>query len=144
MIFGLDANILCYALDEEYPEHKKYRNLLFNLSAENKIALNPTTIHEIYHTLVFGQKWFPQDAAETLKMLIKHPYIKFLNQTLKSTTIALALSVKHGLGGRDALIIANFIANEVPIMYTHDREILKIQKISWKSSNLTFDDPLIK
>ena len=144
MISGLDANIICYALDEEYPEHKKASILLFNLSAENKIALNPTTIHQTYHTLVFGQKWIPQDAAETLKMLLKHPNIKFLNQTLKSTTIALNLSVKHGLGGRDALIIANFLANEVPIMYTHDSEILKIQKISWKTSNLTFKDPLTK
>jgi predicted nucleic acid-binding protein len=77
-------------------------------------------------------------------MLLKHPNIKFLNQTLKSTTIALNLSVKHGLGGRDALIIANFLANEVPLMYTHDSEILKIQKISWKTSNLTFKDPLTK
>jgi len=144
MIFGLDANIICFALDEEYAEHKKAVNLLLNLSAENKIALNPTTIHQTYHTLVFGQKWIPQDAAETLKMLLKHPNIKFLNQTLKSTTIALNLSVKHGLGGRDALIIANFLANEVPLMYTHDSEILKIQKISWKTSNLTFKDPLTK
>ena len=144
MIFGLDSNIICYALDEEYPEHKKASNLIFNLSAENKIALNPTTIHQTYHTLVFGQKWIPQDAAETLKMLLKHPNIKFLNQTLKSTTIALNLSVKRGLGGRDALIIANFLANEVPLMYTDDSEILKIQKISWKTSNLTFKDPLTK
>lgn len=144
MIFGLDSNIICYALDEEYSEHKKAGILLLNLSAENKIALNPTTIHETFHTLVFGQKWIPQDAAETLKILLKHPYIKFLNQTMKSTTIALTLSVKHGFGGRDALIIANFLANEIPLMYTHDSEILKIQKISWKNSNLTFKDPLIK
>lgn len=144
MIFGLDSNIICYALDEEYPEHKRAGILLLNLSAENKIALNPTTIHETFHTLVFGQKWIPQDAAETLKILLKHPYIKFLNQTMKSTTIALTLSVKHGFGGRDALIIANFLANEIPLMYTHDSEILKIQKISWKNSNLTFKDPLIK
>jgi predicted nucleic acid-binding protein len=144
VIFGLDSNIICYALDEEYPEHKRAGILLLNLSAENKIALNPTTIHETFHTLVFGQKWIPQDAAETLKILLKHPYIKFLNQTMKSTTIALTLSVKHGFGGRDALIIANFLANEIPLMYTHDSEILKIQKISWKNSNLTFKDPLIK
>ena len=144
MIFGVDTNIICYALDEEYAEHKKASTLLLNLTAENKIALNPTTIDETYHTLVFGQKWIPQDAAATLKMLLKHPHIKFLNQTLKSTTFALTLSVKLGLGGRDALIIANFLANDIPIMYTHDREILNIQKVSWKNSNLTFNDPLIK
>ena len=144
MIFGLDTNIICYALDEEYSENRKASILLFDLSAETKIALTPTTIHEAYHTLVFGQKWIPQDAAQTLKMLLKHPYIKFLNQTMKNTTMALNLSAKHGLGGRDALIVANFLTNEIPIMYTHDKELLKIQKISWKNSNLIFKDPLTK
>jgi len=142
MIIGLDANILCYALDEEYPEHKKARSLILNLSADIKIALNPTTLHETYHTLVFGQKWIPKDAAETLKMLLKHPNTKFLNQTMKNSIIALTLSVQHELGGRDALIIANFLANEIPTVYTHDRELLKLQKISWKNQNLTLKDPL--
>jgi predicted nucleic acid-binding protein len=73
MIIGLDSNIICYGLDEEYPENKKASKLILNLSTENKIALNPTTLHETYHTLVFGQKWIPQDAVKTLKMLLKHP-----------------------------------------------------------------------
>ena len=144
MIIGLDANIICYALDEEYPENKKAGKLILNLSTENKIALNPTTLHETYHTLVFGQKWIPQDAVKTLKMLLKHPYIEFFNQTMKNSIIALNLSVQLGLGGRDALIIANFLANKIPTMYTHDRELVKLEKISWKNSNLTFEDPLIK
>jgi DNA topoisomerase VI subunit B len=38
--------------------------------------------------------------------------------------------------------MANFIANKIPLMYTHDKELLKIQKITWKNSNLTFKDPL--
>ena len=109
---------------------------------KNKTAINPTTLHETYHTLVFGQKWVPQDAAETSKILLKHPCIEFFNQTRKNSIIALSLSVQLGLGGRDALIIANFIANDVPVMYTHDEELLKLQKISWRKSSLTFKDPL--
>jgi len=144
MIIGLDANIICYALDEEYPENKKACKLILNLSTENKIALNPTTLHETYHTLVFGQKWIPQDAVKTLKMLLKHPYTEFFNHTMKNSIIALNLSVQRGLGGRDALMIANFLANKIPTMYTHDRELVKLEKISWKNSNLTLEDPLIK
>jgi predicted nucleic acid-binding protein len=53
MIVGLDANIICYALDDAYPEHEKLKSLLIDLSPKNQIALNPTTIHETYHTLVF-------------------------------------------------------------------------------------------
>lgn len=142
MIVGLDANIICYALDEAYSEHEKLEHLFLRLSPENKVALNPTTLHEAYHTLVFSQKWLPEEAAKELKMLLKHPYIEFFNQTRKNSTIALSLSVQHRLGGRDALITANFLANKIPTMYTHDKELLKLQKISWKNTNLTFKDPL--
>jgi predicted nucleic acid-binding protein len=142
MIVGLDANIICYALDEEYPENEKLGNLFLNLSPDNKVALNPTTLQEAYHVLVFSQKWLPEDAAKQMKMLLKHPYVEFFNQTRKTCTIALNLSVKHNLGGRDALIAANFLASQIPIMYTHDKTLLNIQKINWKNTNLTLKDPL--
>jgi predicted nucleic acid-binding protein len=142
MIVGLDTNIICYALDEAYPEHKELRDLLLNLTPENKVALNPTTLHEAYHTLVFGQKWVPQDAGKTLKMLLLHPHIEFFNQTKKNCILGLNLSVKHNLGGRDALIIANFLTNKVPVVYTHDQELLKLKKLSWKTFSVTFKDPL--
>ena len=142
MIAGLDTNILCYALDRAYPEHEKLKNLLIALSQENSVAINPTTLHETYHTLVFGQKWVPNEARRRLKMLLKHPYIEFFSQTKKTSVIALDLSVQHKLGGRDALIIANFLANKVSIIYTHDQELLTLQKLSWKNFHLTFKDLL--
>ena len=141
MIVGLDANIICYALDEAYPEHEKLRDLLLNLSPENKISLNPTTLHEAYHTLVFGQKWVPEDARKTLKMLLLHPHAEFFSQTKKNCSLALDFSVHHSHGGRDALIIANFLTNKVPVVYTHDQELLKLNKISWKHLHITFRDP---
>jgi predicted nucleic acid-binding protein len=139
---GLDTNILCYALDPAYHEHSNLKNLLINLSPENTVALNPTVLHETYHTLVFSLEWFPEEAAGRLSMLLKHPYVEFFNQTKKTTQIALNLSVKHSLGGRDALIIANFLANKVHTIYTHDEELLKLQKMSWKNFSVAFKDPL--
>lgn len=143
MIAGVDTNILCYALDPSYPEHESTAKLLTSLSSEKILALNPTVLHETYHTLVFYLEWLPQEASKRLILLLRHPYIEFLNQTQRTTIIALNISVKHNLGGRDALIVANLIANKVPVMYTHDREILKLQKISWKNANLIFKDPLL-
>jgi predicted nucleic acid-binding protein len=105
---------------------------------------NPTTLHEAYHTLVFGQKWIPEDAQRTLKLLLSHPFVVFFNQTKKNCEIALSLSVRHRLGGRDALIIADFLANEVPVFYTHDQELLKLGKIIWKNSQIVPKDPLNK
>src|SRR4030042_5301416 len=142
MTTGIDTNILCYALDPAFHEHKKLKKLLTDLSPENTIAINPTTLHETHHTLVFVQKWTPNEAAKRLKMLLQHPYIEFFNQTKKISVIALNLSVKHQLGGRDALITATFIANKVPTLLTHDQELLTLQKISWKNSQITFKDPL--
>jgi predicted nucleic acid-binding protein len=142
VITGADTNILCYALDKKYPEHEKVKDLLTTLSSENIIALNPTVLHEAYHTLVFYSEWTPEEAARRLTALLRHPYIKFFNQTQKTSLIALNLSVKHNLDGRDALIIANFLANKISLMYTHDKPLLKIQKITWKNTNITFKDPL--
>jgi predicted nucleic acid-binding protein len=143
MIVGLDANIICYALDDAYPEHEKLKDLLVDVSSENKIALNPTTIHEAYHTLVFSQKWTPEESANALRILLKNPYLEFFSQTIKTSAIALNLSVKHNLGGRDALITANYLANKIPIMYTHDKQLLKLEKITWKNTNLIYKDPLL-
>jgi predicted nucleic acid-binding protein len=75
-------------------------------------------------------------------MLLKHPHIGFFSQTKKTCIIALNLASQHKLGGRDALTIANFIANKVPTIYTHDHELLVRKKISWKNFHVTFKDPL--
>ena len=141
MTIGLDTNILCYALDNRYPEHEKVKNLLITLSQENQVALNPTVLHETYHTIVFYSEWTPEEAARRLTALLRHPYIEFFNQTQKTSLIALNLSVKYNLDGRDALITANYIPNKIPIIYTHDKALLKLQKITWKNTNLTYKDP---
>ena len=142
MIVGLDTNVLCYSLDPAYPEHKKLKNLLLNLSSENIVAINPTVLHETYHVLVFSQKWLPSEAKRRLQMLLQHPYIRFYNQTKRTCNVGLSLAVEHNLGGRDALIIANFIVNKVPIMYTHDNELLSLKEISWREWTIRFIDPL--
>lgn len=142
MIVGLDSNILCYAMDPAYPEHEKVSGLLQNLSPDNIMALNPTVVHETYHVLVFYLEWFPEEAAERLTMLLRHPHVHFFNQTRKTTQIALQLSVRHGLGGRDALMVANFLANKVPVIYTHDDELLKLKKVVRQDAHIIFHDPL--
>jgi predicted nucleic acid-binding protein len=142
MLTGLDTNILCYALDPAYPEHEKLKNLLLDLSMEDTVAINPTTLHETYHTLVSGQKWVPSEARRRLRMLLAHPFVEFFSQTKRISVIALNLSVQHRLGGRDALIIANFLANKVPTIYTHDQQLLTLPKLSLRDFHLTIEDPL--
>lgn len=142
MTIALDTNILCYAFEPAYPEHAALRKLLIDLSPANTIALNPTVIQETYHVLVFYSEWTPDEAARRLTMLLKHPHVEFYNQTRAVTQAALNLAAKHGIGGRDALIIANYLTNKVPTMYTHDKQLLRLQKIKWKNSSLRLEDPL--
>ena len=142
MLTGLDTNILCYTLDPAYPEHEKLKNLLLDLSVEDTVAINPTTLHETYHTLVSGQKWVPSEARRRLRMLLTHPFVEFFSQTKRISIIALNLSVQHRLGGRDALIIANFLANKVPTIYTHDQQLLTLPKLSLRDFHVTIEDPL--
>ncbi|MEM3793443.1 MAG: PIN domain-containing protein, partial [Candidatus Bathyarchaeia archaeon] len=123
---------------------RKLKNLLIDLSAERRIALNPTILYETYHTLVYGQKWVPSEAFKRLKMLLRHPYIEFFSQTKKTCAIGLSLANQHKLGGRDALIIANFLTNKVPVIYIHDQELLSLKGISWKNRYITCHDPLIE
>ena len=142
MTVGIDTNILCYALDPAYPEHKFLCKLLLNLSSENTIAINPTVLHETYHTLVFYLQWLPREAAGKLSLLLKHPYIQFYNQTKQISQIALNIAAQNNLGGRDALIIANFIANKIPTVLTHDQDLITTASIAWRNFRVTFKDPL--
>ncbi len=141
MITGLDSNVLCYCLDPAYAEHGRLKNLLIDLSSENRAAVNPTVIHEAYHALVFGQKWVPAEARRRLGMVLRHPYIEFYNQTRRVSEIALALASRHGLGGRDSLIIANFLAYKVPIVLTGDRALLALGEIAWREATLKLRGP---
>jgi hypothetical protein len=44
---GLDSNILVYALDPLLPEHQRAKRAILGL---NYWYVNPTVIHEAYHT----------------------------------------------------------------------------------------------
>ena len=77
-------------------------------------------------------------------MLLEHPYIVFYAQNKRVSIAALTLAAHYSLGGRDALIVANFLMNKIPIMYTHDQELLKLKKLSWKNFEISFKDPLVE
>ena len=140
---GLDTNILCNSLDPAYPEHPHVKDLLLSLSPEKAIAVNPTVIHESYHTLVYGQKFERAEASNRLMLLLKHPYIIFLNQTRKTSQIGLDIATRYRLGGRDSLILANYISGKIPVMYTHDGELVSLQHVAWRSTSLEIRDPLV-
>ena len=142
MTVAVDTNLLCYALDPAYSEHKNAVSLLVDLSPEKMIAINPTVFHETYHVLVFYSEWLPAEATKRLSLILKNPYVKFFSQTKKTASIALGLAAKYGVGGRDSLILACNIANQITTFLTHDKNLLELKKVYWKNRQISLQDPL--
>jgi predicted nucleic acid-binding protein len=97
--------------------------------ASRRVALNPTVVHETYHTLVFKMKWASNDASEVLTEILDETNILFLNQTKEATKIGLRFAERHALGGRDALILATFLNPSISEFVTFDKELLRLGKV---------------
>lgn len=142
---GLDTNILCYALDPSFKkEHQIGAKILAGLYPDYRIAINPTVVHETYHTLVYKQKWLRGDAGERLLALLKLKQVIFLNQTKQISANAISLANKYDLGGRDSLILSNYLFNSVPRMFTHDQHIAELEKVSIGEKELGLSDPFVR
>lgn len=145
MTTGLDTNILCYALDPAFNEHKRAKSLIMNMTrSKEKISVNATIIHETYHTLVFKQKWVPEDARTKIIAFIKHPQIEYRSQTKKISMLALRLAVKLNLGGRDSLILSNLLESGAGKFYTHDKDLLSFNRVSIDGYNISIEDPIVE
>jgi len=121
---AVDSNVLVAYLDREHPQHSRVSSL-----ASRRAALNPTVVHETYHTLVFKMKWASNDASEVLTELLDDTNILFLNQTKDTTRIGLRFAERYGLGGRDALILASFLNPSIAEFETFDRELIQLRKV---------------
>jgi len=128
---AIDSNVLIAYLDLEHPQHSKVASL-----AARKVALNPTVIHETYHTLVFKLKWRPEETAGTLSELLDDPTILFLNQTKETTRAGVQLAKQYSLGGRDALILASFLNPSVPEIITFDRMLIQLRRVEHGTRSL--------
>jgi len=73
---GIDTNVLVAFLDKGHPDNPKTKILI-----ENRYnAVNPTIIHETYHTLVYKQKWIKNDAKNILTDFVDLDTILFTLQ----------------------------------------------------------------
>jgi len=121
---AVDSNVLVAYLDKDHPQHRKARSL-----AQRRVALNPTVLHETYHTLVFKMKWDRDEAWKTLLEILDDAEILFLNQTKETTRTGLRFAEHYALGGRDALILASFLSHSVVEFRTFDKELIKLGKV---------------
>ena len=123
---GVDTNVLVAFLDKKHPDHPEAKKL----EDFSDTATNPTIIHEAYHTLVYAQKWGRRDAIDTLNDYIDLDTTLFLNQTKAITKLGLYIGLEYGLGGRDCLILANFLSNNIDWMVTFDKALFNHGELS--------------
>jgi len=137
---GIDSSILVFALDPDIEEHPEAMNAVMSTS---DLAMNPTVIHETYHTLVFKRKMQPKDARSKLRTLIKEKKAHCFNITKTISLYSLDLASEFNLGGRDSLIIGCYLRNGVNIVLTHDKELLNISNLIFKGRKIEFRDPIL-
>ena len=123
-------------MDRDHPQHGRVKSL-----SSRRVALNPTVIHESYHALVFKLKWSPEGARLALKEALDDKNNLFLNQTLETTRTGLALAERYGLGGRDALILASFLAPSVSHLQTFDKALLALERVVYGRRELKIRAP---
>jgi predicted nucleic acid-binding protein len=107
----------------EHPYHQLTRSLEDELH-----AVNPTVIHETYHTCVFKLK---RRAEETSRTLVEYKDSS-LCLALDSQTVEFGLTpaLKYSLGGRDALILASYaLAKQVRRVVTMDNSLLAVGEL---------------
>ena len=68
--------------------------------------------------------------------------VVFFNQTKSIARNGIYLADKYEIGGRDSLILANYMFNGVVNMYSHDQGLVDLGKISIKERELNFEDPV--
>ena len=54
----------------------------------------------------------------------------FLNQTKEITELGLSIGLEYPLGGRDCLILANFLFNSIERIVTFDGALLHLEKLT--------------
>jgi len=120
---GIDSNVLVAYLVPEHPDHE-----LTGTLTKKKHAVNPTVLHETYHTCVFKLRRNPQ---ETVRVLLQYMNSSLCLPTNSSTvSLGLKLALKHHLGGRDALIIASYISSkQVNKFVTLDQSLLSLKHV---------------
>jgi predicted nucleic acid-binding protein len=136
---GIDSSILVYALDPTTAEHVRARDSLLSTQAW---AINPTVLHESYHTLVFNRGMSPGDAGLKLRALTRDRRTAFLNLTKTISLFSLGLGPKLNLGGRDALIVGCYLRNGMETMLTHDKDLLSVRRLQFMGREMKFVDPL--
>jgi len=132
---GIDSNVLIAYIVKAHPDHDKV-----GLVEKKNHAVNPTVIHETYHTCVFKLRAEPKDVTSLLLDYMRRAL--FLDMTHVTAEVGLKIASDYGIGGRDSLILASYLmSGYVSEFVTFDRTLLGMEKVSHGGRRLRIVSP---
>jgi len=121
MIF-VDSNMWCYYFDQRLPEHRYVRGHVREIVKTEEIACNTVIVMEVAHYLV---RHFPaKTARKKIDYFVNLENMKIVDFNRQMMMEALENLVEHaythGLGGRDATVIATLKLLHINKILSHD------------------------
>ena len=124
MIF-IDSNIWCYYFDSRVSEHKRVIEPVREALREGAIFVNTVVIMEVAHYL--SRYLSESDVREKINIFVNLRNLRILDfdRSLLDASVDLLarFAESHGLGGRDATIVASLIKHGINVLVTHDKSL---------------------
>ena len=124
MIF-IDSNIWCYYFDSRVSEHKRVIEPVREALREGAIFVNTVVIMEVAHYL--SRYLSESDVREKVNIFVNLRNLRILDfdRSLLDASVDLLarFAESHGLGGRDATIVASLIKHGINVLVTHDKSL---------------------
>lgn len=132
---GIDSNILVAYLVPDHLDRELMRPL-----AKKMHAVNPTVIHETYHTCVFKLRRNPEVTARSLLEYMKQSLCLPINSD--TVDLGLKFALEYRIGGRDALILASYASSDhLRRFVTLDQSLLAIKEVTVGKRSLRIVKP---
>ena len=127
---GIDSNIIVYALNQDLPEHIECKNLLKKIAKGIETISIPSIVFmESYHALVRAYKFNELEVKRRLITIIDSENINVLEISISTILLAFEIAEEFKTGGRDSLIAASLLENNIKEIYSHDTDFDKIKSI---------------
>jgi len=127
---GIDSNILIYALNKDLPEHPPCKELLEKIvKGEEPISIPAIVFMESFYALVRAYKYEESEVKLRLSALIDSENINVLEISVATVLLAFEIAEKFKTGGRDSLIAASLIENNIFEIYSHDADFDNVAQL---------------
>ncbi len=126
----MDSNIIVYALSRDLPEHSECKKLLKKIAEGKETVSIPAIVFmESYHALVRAYKFNESEVKKRLISIIDSENINVLEITVSTILLAFEIAEEYKIGGRDSLIAASLLENNIKEICSHDTDFDKTKRI---------------